>query len=64
MKVGNVVVDIYDVPATYPELLRWYRSLRAAYLEEKSRRIDAENKLKKLCRQQSKRRQDGAKRYE
>ena len=64
IKVGSVVVDIDDIPATYSKLLQKYRLLRAAYLEEKSRRIDAENKLKKLCRQQSKRRQDGAKRYE
>ena len=62
--VGSVDVAIDFVPSKYPELLSQYRSLRAAYRIEKTRRKDAELQLAKLQKRQSKRRLDGAKRYE
>lgn len=62
--VGSVEVEIDLVPSTYRELLSQYRSLRASYHQEKTMRKDVELELEKLRQQRSKRRSDGAKRYE
>ncbi len=62
--VGNVEVEIDQLPSRYLELLEQYQSLRSLHREEKARRIHAERELEKLRTLQSKRRLDGAKRYE
>ena len=64
IQVGNVEVEIDQLPSTYSELLEQYQSLRSLHREEKARRIYAELELEKLRALQSKRRLDGAKRYE